>query len=184
MKLTKKEARKKIEKLSRELEYHNYLYYVKNAPEISDYEFDSMLNELKDLEAEYPDLVKPDSPTQRVGGWVAEGFASVSHIAPMMSIDNISNIDGAYEFDKRVKRLLGTDGDIEYVAEPKFDGVSASLTYDGGFLTKGATRGNGLVGEDVTNNLKTIKTIPLKLKGKKGIPGLIEIRGEVLYPIE
>lgn len=184
MKLTKKDAEKKIEKLSRELEYHNYLYYVKNAPEISDYEFDSMLNELKELEAEYPDLVKPDSPTQRVGGWVAEGFASVSHIVPMMSIDNITSIDGAYEFDKRVKRLLGTDGDIEYVAEPKFDGVSASLTYDGGLLTKGATRGNGLVGEDVTNNLKTIKTIPLKLKGKKGIPDLIEIRGEVLYPIE
>ncbi|HVY55434.1 MAG TPA: NAD-dependent DNA ligase LigA, partial [Thermodesulfobacteriota bacterium] len=184
MKLTKKEAKKKIEKLSRELEYHNYLYYVKNAPEISDYEFDSMLNELKELESEYPDLVKPDSPTQRVGGWVAEGFAPVNHIVPMMSIDNISNIDGAYEFDKRVKRLLGIDGDIEYVAEPKFDGVSASLTYDGGLLTKGATRGNGLVGEDVTNNLKTIKTIPLKLKGKKTVPRLIEIRGEVLYPIE
>ncbi|MEW6143719.1 MAG: NAD-dependent DNA ligase LigA [Thermodesulfobacteriota bacterium] len=184
MKLTKKEAEKKIEKLSRELEYHNYLYYVKNAPEISDYEFDSMLNELKELEAGFPDLVKPDSPTQRVGGWVAEGFASVSHVVPMMSIDNVSGIDGAYEFDKRVKRLLGTDGDIEYVAEPKFDGVSASLRYDDGILTKGATRGNGLVGEDVTNNLKTIKTIPLKLKGKDHIPGLIEIRGEVLYPIE
>lgn len=184
MKLTKKEAEKKIEKLSRELEYHNYLYYVKNSPEISDYEFDSMLNELIELEAQFPDLVKPDSPTQRVGGWVAEGFASVSHIAPMMSIDNISGIDGAYEFDKRVKRLLGTDGDIEYVAEPKFDGVSASLTYAKGLLTKGATRGNGLVGEDVTNNLKTINTIPLRLGGKNGIPDLIEIRGEVLYPIE
>ncbi len=184
MKLTRKKAEERIEKLSRELEYHNYLYYVKNSPEISDYEFDSMLNELKDLEAEFPDLVKPDSPTQRVGGWVAEGFASVSHIAPMMSIDNISGIDGAYEFDKRVKRLLGTDGDIEYVAEPKFDGVSASLTYAKGLLTKGATRGNGLVGEDVTNNLKTINTIPLRLGGKSGIPDLIEIRGEVLYPIE
>jgi DNA ligase (NAD+) len=184
MKLTKKEAEKKIERLSRELEYHNYLYYVRNSPEISDYEFDSMLNELKELEEEFPDLVKPDSPTQRVGGWVAEGFVSVSHIVPMMSIDNISNIDGAYEFDKRVKRLLGIDGDLEYVAEPKFDGVSASLTYDDGLLTKGATRGNGLVGEDVTNNLKTINTIPLRLKGKDGIPDVIEIRGEVLYPIE
>lgn len=184
MKLTKKKAEERIEKLSRELEYHNYLYYVKNSPEISDYEFDSMLNELKELETQFPDLVKPDSPTQRVGGWVAEGFASVSHIAPMMSIDNISGIDGAYEFDKRVKRLLGTDGDIEYVAEPKFDGVSASLTYAKGLLTKGATRGNGLVGEDVTINLKTINTIPLRLGGKNGIPDLIEIRGEVLYPIE
>ncbi|MFI5324486.1 MAG: NAD-dependent DNA ligase LigA, partial [Thermodesulfobacteriota bacterium] len=184
MKLAKKKAEERIEKLSRELEYHNYLYYVKNSPEISDYEFDSMLNELKELEAQFPDLVKPDSPTQRVGGWVAEGFESVNHIVPMMSIDNISGIDGAYEFDKRVKRLLGIEGGIEYVAEPKFDGVSASLTYDNGLLAKGATRGNGVVGEDVTNNLKTINTIPLRLKGKNGIPDLIEIRGEVLYPIE
>ncbi len=184
MKLTKKEAGKRIEKLSKELEYHNYLYYIRNSPEISDYEFDSMLKELKELEAEFPDLVKPDSPTQRVGGWVAEGFSSVSHIAPMMSIDNVSSIEGAYEFDKRVKRLLLTDGDIEYVAEPKFDGVSASLTYENGLFTKGATRGNGLVGEDVTNNLKTINTIPLRFKGKHRMPELIEIRGEVLYPIE
>ena len=184
MKITRKEAGKRIEKLSKELEYHNYLYYIKNSPEISDYEFDSMLTELKELEAEFPDLVKPDSPTQRVGGWVAEGFSSVSHIVPMMSIDNISSIDGAYEFDKRVKRLLLTDGDIDYVAEPKFDGVSASLTYENGLFTRGATRGNGLVGEEVTNNLKTINTIPLRLKGKGRMPDLIEIRGEVLYPIE
>ncbi len=177
MKLTKKEAGKRIEKLSKELEYHNYLYYIKNSPEISDYEFDEMLTELKELEAEFPDLVKPDSPTQRVGGWVAEGFSSVSHIAPMTSIDNISSIEGAYEFDKRVKRLLLTDGNIEYVAEPKFDGVSASLTYENGLFTRGATRGNGLVGEDVTNNLKTINSIPLRLKGKHRMPELIEIGG-------
>jgi len=183
VKLTEKEAAEQIERLSREVDRHNYLYYVKNSPEISDSEFDAMLNELKELEARYPDLVRPDSPTQRVGGWVAEGFKSVSHIAPMMSIDNVSTPEGAYEFDRRVKRLLETEN-VEYVAEPKFDGVSASLTYQDGVLTRGATRGNGITGEDVTANLKTINTIPLRLGGNGKTPALIEIRGEVLYPIE
>lgn len=183
MKLTEKEAAEQIERLSREIDKHNYLYYVKNSPEISDSEFDAMLNELKELEARYPVLVRPDSPTQRVGGWVAEGFTSVSHIAPMMSIDNVSTPEGAYEFDRRVKRLLETEN-VEYVAEPKFDGVSASLTYQDGVLTRGATRGNGITGEDVTANLKTINTIPLRLGGNGKTPALIEIRGEVLYPIE
>lgn len=183
MKLTEKEAAGQIERLSREIDKHNYLYYVKNSPEISDSEFDAMLNELKELEARFPNLVRPDSPTQRVGGWVAEGFTSVSHIAPMMSIDNVSTPEGAYEFDRRVKRLLETEN-VDYVAEPKFDGVSASLTYQDGVLTRGATRGNGLTGEDVTANLKSINTIPLRLGGNGKTPALIEIRGEVLYPIE
>lgn len=183
MSITKSEAEKKIDKLSKEIEHHNYLYYVKNNPEISDAEFDQLLNELKELESEFPDLVKPDSPTQRVGGAVAEGFKSVKHRVPMMSIDNISSDEEAYEFDKRVKRLIGTEDGIKYVTEPKFDGVSASLTYDGGLLVQGATRGNGSVGEDVTTNLKTVNTIPLRLSGN-GIPELIEIRGEVLFPIE
>ena len=183
MKLTEKGADGQIQRLSRDIDKHNYLYYVKNSPEISDSEFDAMLNELKELEARFPNLVRPDSPTQRVGGWVAEGFTSVSHIAPMMSIDNVSTPEGAYEFDKRVKRLLETES-VEYVAEPKFDGVSASLTYQDGVLTRGATRGNGLTGEDVTANLKTINTIPLRLGGNGKPPALIEIRGEVLYPIE
>lgn len=182
-KITKSQAINKIEKLSTELEHHNYLYYIKNSPEISDYEFDTLLNELKQLEAIYPELIKADSPTQRVGGAVAQGFNSVPHRVPMMSIDNISDEQGAYDFDGRVKRILEIDEDIEYIAEPKFDGVSASLTYEEGLLTQGATRGNGQVGEEITTNLKTINTIPLRLKGKN-IPGLIEIRGEVLYPLE
>ncbi|MCK5390876.1 MAG: NAD-dependent DNA ligase LigA, partial [Deltaproteobacteria bacterium] len=181
--ISKFQAEKRIKKLSKELERHNYLYYIKNSPEISDYEFDTLLKELKEIEALYPDLVKPDSPTQRVGGAVAEGFNSVPHRVPMMSMDNISSQQGAYEFDGRVKRLLEIDEDIEYIAEPKFDGVSASLTYENGLLIQGATRGNGLVGEEITANLKTINTIPLRLNGKD-IPELIEIRGEVLYPIE
>ncbi|MEE8045070.1 MAG: NAD-dependent DNA ligase LigA, partial [Thermodesulfobacteriota bacterium] len=182
--ISKAQATKRINSLSKELEHHNYLYYIKNNPEISDYDFDTLLHELREIEALYPDLVKPDSPTQRVGGAVAEGFNSVPHRLPMMSIDNISTEEGAYDFDGRVKRLLEIDEDIQYIAEPKFDGVSASLTYENGLLIQGATRGNGLVGEEITANLKTINTIPLRLKGNKNIPELIEIRGEVLYPIE
>lgn len=181
--INESQAKKRIEKLSKELEHHNFLYYIKNNPEISDYEFDTLLNELKSLESLYPGLIKPDSPSQRVGGAVAEGFSSVPHRVPMMSIDNISDEQGAYDFDNRVKRILETETDIEYIAEPKFDGVSASLTYENGLLTQGATRGNGQLGEDITNNLKTINTIPLRLKGDS-IPELIEIRGEVLYPLE
>ncbi|GJM16734.1 MAG: DNA ligase [Thermodesulfobacteriota bacterium] len=182
--ISKSQASKRVDELSRELEHHNHLYYIQNSPEISDFEFDTLLNELKSIEAIYPELIKPNSPTQRVGGTVAEGFNSVPHRVRMMSIDNISDEEGAYDFDNRVKRVLEIDSDIEYVAEPKFDGVSASLTYEKGLLTQGATRGNGLMGEDVTANLKTINTIPLKLKGIKNIPDLIEIRGEVLYPIK
>jgi DNA ligase (NAD+) len=184
-KLSKKEAARRIEELSKQLERHNYLYYVKNSPEISDSEFDALLKELQELESQFPELVKPDSPTQRVGGTVAEGFKSLTHAVPMMSIDNISDIQGAYDFDKRVKKLLELDDElIDYVAEPKFDGVSASLTYEKGLFTRGATRGNGSVGEDVTGNLKTIKTIPLRLNGDEGVPDFIEIRGEVLYPLK
>jgi DNA ligase (NAD+) len=181
--ISKIQAKKRINELSKVIEHHNYLYYIKNSPEISDYDFDTLLNELKEIEALYPDLLEPDSPTQRVGGAVAEGFNSVPHRVPMMSIDNISTQEGAYDFDGRVKRILGIDGDIEYIAEPKFDGISASLTYENGLLTQAATRGNGLAGEEITANIKTINTIPLRLKGNK-IPELIEIRGEVLYPIK
>ncbi len=182
--ITESQAIKRIDELSKELEHHNHLYYIKNSPEISDYEFDTLLNELKDIEKLYPELIKPDSPTQSVGGAVADGFNSVPHLVPMMSIDNISDEQGAYDFDGRVKRVLEITDDIVYIAEPKFDGVSASLTYKNGLLTQGATRGNGTVGEEITSNLKTIRTIPLRLKGNQKIPELIEIRGEVLYPIE
>jgi len=182
--ISKSQATKRVQELSKELEHHNHLYYIQNSPEISDSEFDTLLKELKQIEALYPELVKPDSPTQRVGGTVAEGFSSVPHRVAMMSIDNISDEEGAYDFDGRVKRVLEITDDVEYIAEPKFDGVSASITYENGLLTQGATRGNGKMGEDVTANLKTIKTIPLKLKVKKNIPQLIEIRCEVLYPLK
>ena len=209
--ISKGEAKRRVEKLKREIERHNYLYYVESNPEISDAEYDALLEELRNLEALYPELVTPDSPTRRVSGYVAEGFNLVEHRVPMMSIDNISTEDDALEFDKRVKRFLGIEvsqkssqmstsrdltQDIGYAAEPKFDGVSASLTYENGVFIQGATRGDGRVGEDVTINLKTIKTIPLRISDSGyriseniphsaiRIPKFIEIRGEVILPIE
>ncbi len=182
---TKREAKKRIEFLSEEVERHNHLYYIEESPEISDYEFDTLLHELRELEELYPELALPDSPTKRVGGEVAEGFTPVAHIVPMMSIDNISNDDEAREFDARIKRGLEkeTDEDIEYVVEPKFDGVSASLVYEDGVFVRGATRGDGKTGEEITSNLKTINTIPLKLKTNSRPPSLVEIRGEVLFSL-
>ena len=182
--ISKQEAKRRIEKLSREIERHNYLYYVENNPEISDAEFDRLLEELKNLESMYPELITPDSPTHRIGGYVAKGFNSVKHRIPMMSIDNVVDEDGAYDFDTRVKKLLETTRDIEYVAEPKFDGVSASLTYVDGIVTQAATRGDGRFGEEITMNIKTIKTIPLRLSHEDDIPKRIEIRGEVIISKE
>jgi DNA ligase (NAD+) len=178
------EAKQRIEELIREIERHNYLYYVESNPEVSDAEYDALMGELKRLESLYPELTTPDSPTQRVSGSVAKGFKPVEHRVPMMSIDNVSTEKGAFEFDKRVKRLLGITGEIEYVAEPKFDGVSVSLTYENGVFVQCATRGDGRIGEDVTANFRTIKTIPFRLIALNGIPKRIEVRGEVIIPIE
>ncbi|HLE25042.1 MAG TPA: NAD-dependent DNA ligase LigA [Thermodesulfobacteriota bacterium] len=197
--IPKEDTKRRIKKLRREIERHNYLYYVESNPEISDAEYDALVEELKNLEALFPELITPDSPTQRVSGYVAEGFNLVEHRVPMMSIDNISTEGDALEFDKRVKRFLGievsqkprhvgtlrdlTDG-IGYTAEPKFDGVSASLTFENGLFIQGATRGDGMVGEEVTTNLKTIKAIPLRLITSNGVPKRMEVRGEVILPIE
>jgi DNA ligase (NAD+) len=175
-------VKKRIEELRREIERHDYLYYVESRPEISDAEYDALMQELKRLESEHPKLITPDSPTQRVSGFIAEGFSPVEHRLPMMSIDNILTEEEALEFDKRVKRFLGITEDIEYTTEPKFDGVSASITYENGVLIQGATRGDGRVGEDVTANIKTVKAIPLKFRASNGIPMRIEVRGEVIMP--
>ncbi len=164
-----------IEHLRAEINRHNELYYQKSAPEISDYEFDQLLEKLKKLEQEYPQFVTPDSPTQRVGG-KAEGFKPFYHKVPMMSLENSYSIEDLKEFDARCKKLA--DGrQFEYVAELKIDGVSAALHYENGVLTVGATRGDGTVGDDVTQNVKTIRTIPLKLK--VGYPSEVEVRGEI-----
>src|SRR5262249_54340140 len=170
-------AAKRAEELRRLIDYHNYKYYVEASPEISDREFDRLLEELKQLEAKHPELVTPDSPTQRVGGQPVEGFATVKHREPMLSIDNTYNPAELREFDKRVRKQLAGEK-VQYVVELKIDGVAISLTYEGGKLTVGATRGDGVHGDDVTHNLKTIRSLPLKLRADRP-PALFEARGEV-----
>ena len=163
-----------IETLRAEINRHNELYYQKSAPEISDAEFDALLQKLKNLETENPDLITPDSPTQRVGGR-AEGFQSFTHLVPLMSLDNSYDIGELKAFDERCRKLA--DGrDFDYVAELKIDGLSLALHYENGFLIAGATRGDGFTGDDVFSNVKTIRTIPLKLKGD--FPERVEVRGE------
>jgi DNA ligase (NAD+) len=171
----------RIEQLRREIRHHEERYYVEDAPEISDEAFDTLLHELERLEAEHPDLVTPDSPTQRVAGRPAEGFPTVEHLAPMLSLDNAYNEEELRAFDERVRKGAGLgDRAVPYVAELKIDGLSIALTYEDGRLVRGATRGDGMRGEDVTPNVRTIRAIPLALRGGPG--GRIEVRGEVYLP--
>ncbi|MDD2573368.1 MAG: NAD-dependent DNA ligase LigA [Bacillota bacterium] len=169
---------KRIEELRGEIEGHNYSYYVLDNPEISDHDFDALMRELQDLEDKYPEFVSPHSPTQRVGGKASERFPKVVHSAPLLSLANAFGEGELRDFDRRVRNAVG--GGVEYVTEFKIDGLSVALTYKDGFFEKGATRGDGVVGEDVTANLKTIKTIPLRLKDRV----FLEARGEVFMPVQ
>jgi len=182
--ITLKQAKTMVEKLRTELSRHNHLYYVENNPQISDYKFDRLLRELIEIEKIYPKLFSPDSPSNRIGGIVAKGFTSFKHIVPMMSIDNVMNENEAFDFDKRIKKMLERTEDLEFIGQPKFDGVSASITYKNGIITNAATRGDGKTGEEITNNIKTIRSIPLKFMKSKILPELVEVRGEVIYPID
>lgn len=178
--MTVAEAKKRIEKLTDEINYHNDLYYQKHKTEITDREFDKLLEELIRLEAEFPDLKLPDSPTQRVGGTISKEFESVIHRYPMLSLGNTYSQEELRDFDGRVAK--GLEGEsYEYFCELKFDGVSISLLYKNGFLTRGVTRGDGVRGDDVTHNVRTIRSVPLKVKGKN-IPDAFEVRGEVFLP--
>ena len=179
--LTKKQARAEVSRLRKEIIRHDHLYYAENNPEIPDADYDKLMRRLIELERAH-DLAIPDSPSQRVAGEVAEQFSSFAHKIPMMSIDNAINEDETREFDKRIKRFLKTEEEVEYVLQPKFDGVSASLTYVEGELLHGATRGDGKTGEEITANVKTIRSVPLALSGRGGKPKLVEIRGEVVFP--
>ena len=170
----------RVEHLRQEIRRHEELYYVAAAPEISDADFDALMNELKGLEAEHPELLTPDSPSQRVGGRPAEGFTSVAHLQPMLSLDNAYNEDDLRAFDERVRKGLAIETSPSYVAELKIDGLSMALTYEDGKLVRGATRGDGTRGEDVTQNVRTVRAIPLSLRN--GPPGRIEVRGEVYLP--
>lgn len=172
---------KEIAKLREEIQRHEELYYVQDSPEVSDAEYDALLEKLRVLELENPQLITPDSPTQRVGGRPADGFAEVVHRRPMLSLDNSYNIDELRAFDQRCQKLA--DGrKLEYVAELKIDGLSLSLHYDSQILVRGVTRGDGRIGEDVTQNARTIRSVPLKLRAKKSIGDAIEIRGEAFIP--
>src|SRR4051812_45239569 len=175
-------VQERIDALRELLHHHAHQYYVLDAPEIPDAEYDKLFRELQELEAQHPELLVPDSPTQRVGGAVLEGFAKVRHKVPMLSIRTETDIEatGARNFDGRVRRELGLpEGDppVEYVAELKFDGLAINLRYEQGVLVQAATRGDGEVGEDVTQNIRTIGQIPLRLH--KGAPPVLEVRGEV-----
>ena len=169
-----------IEALRRDIRRHDELYYVHDRPEISDQQYDALLRELQRLEAAHPELVTPESPTQRVAGRPAEGFETVTHAAPMLSLDNAFDETELRAFDDRVRKGLGVDGAVRYVAELKIDGLSIALTYDNGRLVRGATRGDGVQGEDVTLNVRTIRAVPLALRG--GPAGRLEVRGEVYLP--
>lgn len=182
MSLAAKATERKIEKLRKDIRRHDELYYVNAAPEISDREYDLLLEELKKLEQDNPDLITPDSPTQRVGGRPAEGFIKVVHSRPMMSLDNSYNIDELRAFDDRCLRLA-EGRPLDYVAELKIDGLSLSLQYADGLLVRGVTRGDSRTGEDVTQNARTIRSVPLRLRSEaKVLDTNVEVRGEVFIP--
>src|SRR5881397_3994050 len=176
MATAQKEAEKKIAELREEVRKHDRLYYENATPIISDREYDRLYKELVDLETQFPDLVTPDSPTQRVGGKPLEAFAQVQHLAPMLSLDNTYSEEEVANFYKRITRLLPEET-IPVVIEPKVDGVAVSVMYEKGRLKYAATRGDGLVGDDITQNIKTIRSIPEKLPG--AAPKVFEVRGEV-----
>ena len=176
--------KKRVEKLREEIEYHNYRYYIFDHPEISDAQYDRLMRELEKLEEQCPELRSPNSPTQRVGASPLEEFEIVRHTIPMLSLANAFDETEARDFDKRVKKFLGTSEEIEYVAEPKFDGLAIELVYERGQFVVGSTRGDGINGENITQNLRTIKTIPLQLIRKEiPAPERLEVRGEVIIQI-
>src|ERR1700722_10767221 len=180
-----KDVPKKLESLREKIRHHENLYYVLDTPEITDLDFDKLMQQLKDLESAHPDLITPDSPTQRVGGKPREGFVKVPHSSPMLSLDNTYNEGELRDWERRVHELSGRS-DVDYVCELKLDGMSLALIYQDGKLARGVTRGDGSVGEDVTLNIRTVRSIPLsipkdKLK-KAGLPADFEVRGELLMP--
>lgn len=176
-------GRKRIDELRESLREHNYRYYVLDAPSISDAEYDRLLRELQDWEKQYPQVVTSDSPTQRIGAPPSGAFTEVVHDVPMLSLANAFDEQEVRDFDRRLRERIGDDGDIDYMCEPKFDGLAVSLRYEQGRLVQAATRGDGTSGEDVTANVRTIKAIPLSVRRQPEPPPHIEVRGEVLMPI-
>src|ERR1700757_1917585 len=176
-------VKKEVEDLRERLRYHEYQYHVLDDPEISDAAYDKLLAKLKEMEAAHPELVTPDSPTARVGAPPRAGFQTVKHTRPMLSLDNAFSFDALRDFDRRVREGIGRES-IEYIAEHKFDGLSIALWYQDGVLVRGITRGEGTTGEDVTPNVRTIRSIPLRIEKetlkKAKVPASFEVRGEVM----
>jgi DNA ligase (NAD+) len=179
---TQKDVRKRIDELRESVDHHLYRYHVLDDPEISDAEFDRLFDELTALEEEHPDLVTPESPTQRVGAPLSDRFQKVRHLTPMGSLEKVTNDEGLFKWAEDVRKRLDSDEPVAYVIEPKIDGLAINLTYENGLLTRGATRGDGVQGEDVTTNLRTIPSVPLRMRGNEA-PPLAEARGEVYMPL-
>src|SRR6266567_3793749 len=182
----KEKEASKIENLREKIRHHEHLYYVLDAPELNDADFDQLMQELKKLEAANPELITPDSPTQRVGGKPREGFVKVEHSRPMLSLDNAYNEQELRDWDRRARELAGSEK-IEYVCELKLDGMSMALTYEQGRVLRGVTRGDGSIGEDVTSNVRTMRSVPLTVGAaaikKAGVPESFEARGEIIMPL-
>src|SRR5215472_17303103 len=179
-----RDVRHELAELRRAIAYHDHRYHVLDAPEITDAEYDALFRRLQELEKAHPALVTPDSPTQRVGAAPLTAFETVRHGQQMLSLANVTTREEMAEFDTRVRKLLGRER-VEYVVEPKLDGVAVELVYEGGLLAVGSTRGAGLVGENVTANLRTIRSVPLRLRdGDRAHPARLEVRGEVYLPVQ
>ena len=177
--MTKEEAQQEIADLSKKIDHYNEQYYLNDTSEISDYEFDMLLEKLIGLENKFPEFKYPDSPSQRVGGTITKNFDTVYHKTPMLSLSNTYSKEELEDFDRRVAKGLNGES-YEYFCELKFDGVALSLTYEDGMLVRGVTRGDGVRGDDITNNVRTIRSIPLRLKGD--YPQEFEARGEAFMP--
>src|SRR5213078_1259298 len=179
--MTRADALQRISELREQIHHHDYLYYTEARPEISDAEYDALMRELRELEDAFPDLVTPDSPTQRVAGQPIDAFRPVEHRAAMLSLDNATTPDDLREFEARLRRAL-PGARFAYVCEPKIDGLGIALLYERGRFVRGATRGDGRVGEDVTANLRTIRSLPMRLKGPLAALPEVEVRGEAFMP--
>jgi DNA ligase (NAD+) len=184
--MNEEQARERIHELRETIRYNDWLYYVKDAPEISDAEYDRLFKELQALEKEHPELASPDSPTQRVAGQPAEKFPTDEHLAPMLSLDSDASAEAVARFDQRLRKAL-PDGRVSYVVEPKLDGLSVELVYENGVLTRASTRGDGRRGEGITENVKTVRSVPLRLRSGKGapeIPDTLAVRGEIVLRVD
>ena len=179
---TQKDVQQRLDELREQVDHHLHRYHVLDEPEISDAEYDRLFDELKALEEEHPDLITPDSPTQRVGAPPSERFQKVQHLTPMGSLEKVTDDESLFKWADDVRKRLDSDEPVAYVIEPKIDGLAINLTYEDGRLVRGATRGDGVQGEDVTVNLRTIPSVPLKMRGD-GLPSVAEVRGEVYMPL-